>query len=155
VLAGAAILYFAVTGQDPRTLIGPPGARRRAGTTIGGSTSPTSGGASGGTPGVLAGIAAVRLLVATRFPDAQVVIVSICRPGAIVAGTSSPSEHGRCNAVDLRILRNGALYREAMDAAFRLLTAIPHCELCWAGQGGCTTDHNDHIHFAPVPCLAS
>jgi len=158
VLAGAAVLYFAVTGTDPRTLLGPPG---RATAATGAPTPPGSGGASGGTPAVQAALGVIRSFVAARYPSSQLMIGSVYRPGAIVAGTTSASEHGGCmaglcgNAIDLRILTStGALDRVAMDGLYNFLKLAPYCELCWSGQGGCTTSHDDHLHYAPLPCLA-
>lgn len=109
---------------------------------------------SGMTAAASAALVAMRTFVTARYPDATFVVVSTVRPGAIVAGTNSPSEHAFGNAVDVKILRGGVLYKSAMDALYNFLRLTPYCELCWAGKGGCTTGHYDHLHYAPLPCRA-
>jgi len=156
IVAGAAVLYFAVTGNDPRDLISPSGGLRLApkvGPT--GPMGPVGPAPAGGTAGVLAALALMRTYVATRHPGSTLVVISVYRPGAIVAGTQEASEHAFANAADVRILKpGGALNRPAMDGLYALLLATPHCELCWNGRGGCTTGHTDHLHYAPSPCHA-
>lgn len=162
VLVGSAVLYYAVTGNDPRALISPTGALQAppspAAPSPGGRGSGGGSGAvaTGGTPGVLAAIAVIRTFVATRYPRSRLVIGSVYRPGAIVAGTQSASEHAFGNAVDLRIEKaSGGLDRVAMASLYNFLLATAPCELCYNHQGGCTTSHTDHLHYAPRPCHAS
>lgn len=107
------------------------------------------------TPQLVALLGAVRTFVAARYPGAQLVVLSTYRPGAIVAGTTSVSEHAKANAADLRIMRRGVMDKRAMDGLYRFLLALPTCELCWDHKGGCTTSHTDHVHVAPSPCRAS
>ncbi len=117
-----------------------------AGAAIGGTVSGTNAAVTGG-------LAAMKAFVAARYPGRRFVIVSTFRSGAIVAGTSTPSEHGAGNAADVRIFRkDGTLDMKAMQGLYLFLKLTPYCELCFNGQGGCNDPHTDHLHWAPVPC---
>jgi len=169
VIAGGLGIYYALTGADPidalrRAITGqaPPesltSSKSKGGdSTLGGvlqGTEPNTPATHGGaTLGVTTAIVAIRALVAA-MPGRQLVILSVRRPGAIVAGTSSESEHASGNAVDFRIMRGGTMDKRAMDTVYNVLKATPYCELCWNYKGGCTTSHTDHIHYAPLPCRA-
>lgn len=169
-LIGYAVIYTGLaamgTGVSPGILEslspGFAGADLRSGrTTPSSATTATGAGALPGLRGqgqltapLVALLGIIRPFVAARYPGRRLVISSTYRPGAIVAGTSSASEHAFGNAADLRIERGGRLDTRAMDGLYTFLKATPTCELCWNRQGGCTTSHTDHLHVAPSPCRA-
>ena len=163
-LLGYAVVYTGLaalgTGTAPGILEsltpGFSGADLRSGRTL--PSSPAGAGVPSGTfadltPQLRAALPIMRAFVAARYPGRRFEITSTFRPGAIVANSTSASEHAKGNAADVKILgRNGALDTAAMDGLYAFLKRTPYCELCWNHQGGCTTSHTDHLHYAPAPC---
>lgn len=163
-LFGYAVIYTGLaalgTGTSPGLIEsltpGFAGADLRSGRTL--PSAPATGGPGSiadTTPALRAVLVSARAFVTARYPGRTLQIISLFRPGAIVAGTSSPSEHAFGNAADLKIVdRNGRMDTAAMDGLYAFLKRTPYCELCWNHQGGCTTSHTDHLHIAPRPCKA-